>query len=250
MSGSIWRARHRPASCSALISLPPTPSSWHSGNSPTGTATGSPPSSISPPISTFLAKSIHSTRTVNVKGTRNLLRRCGISKSEQFVYSGTMLVHRPGAPGLPITERAPVEPKWAYPQSKARAEEEIRTDHGDIPYVLMHLAGLYDETTAIPTLSHQIARIYERSAKSHAYSGSLETGQAFIHKDDMVDAFVRAVDRRNDLPPRRHHPRRRERCGFLRRVAVPDRRARFMARTTGKRSAFRSRLPRQGPGWR
>lgn len=137
---------------------------------------------------------------VNVEGTRNLLDALQDFEVGQFVYSGTMLVHRPGEPGLPITEKAAIDPKWAYPQSKARAEQAIRDHHGKIPYVLLHLAGLYDEAGAVPTLSHQIARIYERDAKAHAYSGSLETGQAFLHKDDMVDAFVRTVDRRDALP--------------------------------------------------
>jgi len=138
---------------------------------------------------------------VNVEGTRNLLNALQDFQVGQFIYSGTMLVHRPGEPGLPITEQAPIEPKWAYPQSKARAEAAIRECHGDIPFVLLHLAGLYDYASAVPTLSHQIARIYERDPKAHAYSGSLQTGQAFIHQDDMVDAFVRAVDRRDELPP-------------------------------------------------
>jgi hypothetical protein len=76
----------------------------------------------------------------------------------------------------------------------------IRDEHGEIPYVLLHLAGLYDEHTAVPTLAEQIRRIYERDPKSHAYSGDLSTGQSFLHRDDMLDAFARTVDRRNDLP--------------------------------------------------
>jgi len=137
---------------------------------------------------------------VNVDGTRNLLRGLQDLDVEQFVYSGTMLVHRPGSPGKPIDEDAPVEPKWAYPKSKARAESVIRKEHGGIPYVLLHLAGLYSEEKTVPTLSAQIRRIYERDPKAHLYAGPVETGQSFIHRDDMVDAFVRTVDRRADLP--------------------------------------------------
>ena len=137
---------------------------------------------------------------VNVEGTRNLLRALQRLDVAQFVYSGTMLVHRPAVPGNPIDEQAPIEPKWAYPKSKARAEAVIREEHGSIPYVLLHLAGLYDERTAVPTLSAQIRRIWERDPKAHLYSGSLDTGQSFIHKDDMIDAFVRTVDRRETLP--------------------------------------------------
>src|SRR6056297_2597657 len=114
--------------------------------------------------------------------------------------SGTMLVHRPGAPGVPITESTRIDPKWAYPQSKARTEKVIREERGDIPCVLLHLAGLYDETTGVPTLMQQIRRIYERDPKAYAYSGDLDTGQSFLHQSDMVDAFKRTLDRRSDLP--------------------------------------------------
>ncbi len=64
--------------------------------------------------------------TVNVEGTRRLLRALQDFEVEQFVYSGTMLVHAPGKPGEPISEDHPIEPGWAYPKSKAAAEEVIR----------------------------------------------------------------------------------------------------------------------------
>ncbi|WP_281982804.1 vitamin K epoxide reductase family protein [Thalassorhabdomicrobium marinisediminis] len=137
---------------------------------------------------------------VNEKGTRHLLQALQGFRVDRFIYSGTMLVHRPSAPGIPITEDTPIEPGWAYPASKARTEAVIREEHGGIPYALLHLAGLYDEQTAVPTLAEQIRRIYERDPKSHAYSGDLSTGQAFLHRADMLEAFARTVDRRADLP--------------------------------------------------
>lgn len=137
---------------------------------------------------------------LNVEGTRRLLDGLQDFEVDRFIYSGTMLVHEAGVPGLPITEETALNPKWAYPESKARAEKEIRSAHGDIPFTLLHLAGVYDEHTAVPTLSEQIRRIYERNPHGHAYAASTEVGQAFLHKDDMVDAFKRVVDRRNELP--------------------------------------------------
>jgi nucleoside-diphosphate-sugar epimerase len=148
----------------------------------------------------FTGKSHPLYEDVNIKGTRNLLHALQEFEVEQFVYSGTMLVHRPGSPGMPINERTAIDPGWAYPESKAKAEEVIREDHGAIPYVLLHLAGVYDELRSVPTLAEQIKRIYERDPEAHAYSGSVETGQAFVHKADMVDAFKRAVERRKQLP--------------------------------------------------
>ena len=139
-------------------------------------------------------------RAVNVEGTRHLLRGLQDFRVGRFVYSGTMLVHEPGSPGERIDEETPIAPGWAYPKSKAETEEVIRQETGDIPYVLLHLAGLYDEETAVPTLSHQIARIWERDMKAHVYSGDLQAGQSFIHIDDMLDLFDRVVERRNELP--------------------------------------------------
>jgi nucleoside-diphosphate-sugar epimerase len=138
---------------------------------------------------------------VNVAGTRQLLRALRDFDVGQFIYSSTMLVHAPCRPGEHIDESQPVEPRWAYPRSKAAAEEVVRGEHGTTPYVILRLAGVYDEHVMVPTLSQQIARIFERDVQSHFYSGSILVGQAMLHREDMIDAFCRVVDRRQSLPP-------------------------------------------------
>lgn len=138
---------------------------------------------------------------VNVEGTRNLLTALQDYRVERLIYSSTMLVHEPGVPGRKTDEQTPDAPGWAYPRSKAEAEAVIRQEAGDIPFTLLRLAGLYNETNCVPTLAHQIARIYEATFKSHLYSGNPNAGQAFVHQDDMIDAFRRTIDRRSELPP-------------------------------------------------
>ncbi|MDF1726488.1 MAG: NAD-dependent epimerase/dehydratase family protein [Sulfitobacter sp.] len=140
-------------------------------------------------------------KAVNVEGTRNLLEALAEVTVERFIYASTMLVHRAGSPGERIDEDTPLDPGWAYPKSKAQAEEVIAETHGDIPVTVLRLAGLYDEETAVPTLSHQIARIYARGMKSHLHSGDLDAGQSFIHRDDMMRLFEAVIDRRDSLPP-------------------------------------------------
>ncbi|MFW5662060.1 MAG: NAD-dependent epimerase/dehydratase family protein, partial [Oceanicaulis sp.] len=137
---------------------------------------------------------------VNEEGARNLMAALRDYEVGRLIYSGTMLVHEPAEPGGRIDETAPFAPKWAYPQSKAKTEQIIAEERGDTPVLFLHLAGLYDDETAVPTLSHQIARIYERDIKSRVYAGDQRAGQSFIHRDDLVDLFVRAVDRRDALP--------------------------------------------------
>lgn len=138
---------------------------------------------------------------LNVDGTRRLLDRLQRFRVDQFVYASTMLVEQAGKPGEAIDENRPLDPKWAYPQSKAAAEQVIRDHHGAIPFAILRLAGLYDDDTVVATLAHQIARIRERDVESHVYAGDLDTQQSMIHHADLAAAVRLVVDRRGDLPP-------------------------------------------------
>ena len=137
---------------------------------------------------------------VNVKGTRRLLKALEAFNVEQFIYASTMLVHAPTAPGLPINEEGPLEPKWPYPQSKVAAENEVCAHHGRIPFVIFRLAGVYTEWGEVPSLSTQIQRIYERQLQSHVFPGNPSHGQSFVHIDDAARAFRQTVERRAQLP--------------------------------------------------
>lgn len=139
--------------------------------------------------------------SVNVKGTRRLLRALQNLEVEQFIYASTMLVHAPTDPGVPITEDWPLQPKWAYPQSKLEAEEVVIGEHGAIPYVLLRIAGVYTDSVLPPTLAHQIQRIYERQFTSRFFAGEISHGQSFIHIDDLIEAIMRMIRRRGQLPP-------------------------------------------------
>ncbi|KHK92945.1 NAD-dependent epimerase/dehydratase family protein [Novosphingobium malaysiense] len=140
---------------------------------------------------------------VNVEGTRNLLAALEGFEVERFIYASTMLVHAPGKPGERIDEDSPLGPRWEYPRSKLQTENVIRSE-ASMPFTILRLAGVYDRQSAVPTLTQQIARIYERQLESHLYSGNLDAGQSMLHREDMIDAVTRAVDHRGDLPPDAH----------------------------------------------
>lgn len=140
---------------------------------------------------------------VTVHGTGRLLRGLGELefRVEQFVFSSTMLVHRPGEPGEYITEDSALEPTWAYPASKVRTEQLIHEQRGDVPVVILRISGVYDDAGHSIPIVNQIKRIYERDFTSRLYSGSTAHGQSFMHMDDLVDAIERVVERRAQLPP-------------------------------------------------
>ena len=136
---------------------------------------------------------------VNVEGTRNLLQALDGFEVERFVYASTMLVHAPVDPGERIDEQTPFDPRWEYPKSKKKVEDLIRAE-ARMPYAILRLAGIYDSKSAVPTLSHQIARIYERNFQSHLYAGPLNAGQSMLHREDMISALSATLEHRQDLP--------------------------------------------------
>src|SRR5690606_16195564 len=60
---------------------------------------------------------------VTVRGTGRLIDALQAFRVDQFVFSSTMLVHKPCEPGERIDERWPLEAKWDYPQSKIDTEQ-------------------------------------------------------------------------------------------------------------------------------
>jgi nucleoside-diphosphate-sugar epimerase len=137
---------------------------------------------------------------ITVKGTQRLLRSLQHFQVDQFVFSSTMLVHRPVAPGRRIHESSPLDPRWDYPWSKVKTEELIRTERRSIPSVMLRISGVYDDMCHSIPLAQQMQRIYERRLTSRFFPGDLSRGQAFLHLKDLEEAVVRVVDRRARLP--------------------------------------------------
>ena len=139
---------------------------------------------------------------ITVQGTRRLIEALKDFEVEQFIFASTMLVHRPtDMPDERIDEEWPIDPQWAYPESKVKAERLLREKHGKIPLVLLRIAGVYDDIGHSPFVAQQISRIYEHRLSAHVYPGMLCANQSFIHLDDLTEAVARLIDRRRDLPP-------------------------------------------------
>ncbi len=138
---------------------------------------------------------------LTVEGTRRLLDALRPLAVEQFAFSSSLLVMEPAEEGETISETSPVEGTWDYPESKLKAEEVIRKHRGDIPVVILRLAGVYDEDGHSVPIAQQIRRIYEKQLESYFFPGDADHGQAFVHLEDAIDALVKTVDRRGELGP-------------------------------------------------
>lgn len=138
---------------------------------------------------------------ITVEGTERLLRllQAQAFEVDQFVFSSTMLVHAPVKPGEKIDEGAPIEARWAYPESKVETEQRVAVEHGRVPVVFLRIAGVYTDFGKQPTLVQQIKRIYEKDFESFFFPGDSDAGQALVHLDDAADAIVQTVRARHAL---------------------------------------------------
>lgn len=138
---------------------------------------------------------------ITVRGTERLLKNLQQFEVEQFIFSSTMLVHKPTAPGIKITEDSALSPTWGYPLSKVQTEKLIHEQRGKIPVVNLRIAGVYDDQCHSIPLSNQLQRIYENQLESHFFPGDVTHGASFVHMNDLVEAIALCIERRKALPP-------------------------------------------------
>lgn len=139
---------------------------------------------------------------LTVEGTRRLLRALGKEvQTGQLVFSSSLLVMKPAGEGAVLDESSPVQAEWDYPQSKLDAEAVLEAEHGEIPVVVLRLAGVYDEGGHSPPITQQIWRIREKKLESFLFPGNRSHGQSFVHLDDAAGCIRSAVDRRRVLDP-------------------------------------------------
>ncbi len=137
--------------------------------------------------------------TITVQGTGRLLKNLQHFTCEQFCFSSTMLVHAPCEPGTLIREESPQVGLWDYPSSKIATEKVMHEERGQIPIVVLRIAGVYDDYCNSIPLSNQIQRIYEKQFTSHVYPGDISRGTSYLHMDDLVDAIDLTVQKRAQL---------------------------------------------------
>ena len=138
---------------------------------------------------------------ITVHGTERLLHHLQEFQVEQFVFSSTMLVHAPVSPGQRIDENSPIEPRWAYPQSKVKTEALIRERRGNIPVVILRIAGVYDDRGHNAFLGQELSGVYENRLLSHVFPGDVSHGQAFVHLEDLTETVLRLIEKRKELAP-------------------------------------------------
>lgn len=139
---------------------------------------------------------------LTVKGSARLLKGLNAFDTvEQVMFSSSLLVMRPVEEGQTLDEDSDTRAEWAYPQSKLEAEAKLKEVRGDIPLVMLRIAGVYDEHCDSIPISQQIRRIYEKELESHLFPGDKDHGQPFLHLDDLISCIRATLEARDRLDP-------------------------------------------------
>ena len=137
---------------------------------------------------------------LTVRGTQRLLNALEAFDVEQFLFSSSLLVMQPTSDtDQKLTEQSPTSAAWDYPQSKLEAERVLKRERGDVPVVVLRIAGVYDDQGHSLPICQQIRRIHQRQLESVLFPGEADHGQPFVHLDDLTTCIVQTVDRRARL---------------------------------------------------
>lgn len=141
-------------------------------------------------------------RDLTIEGTRRLLHALQAhARARQMIFSSSLLVMQPTEPGTFLDESSDVFAEWDYPQSKLDTEAVLKEEHGDVPVVILRIAGAYDEWGHSPPITHQVWRIREKKLESFFFPGNRSHGQSFVHLDDVTSCLRDVVLHRDDLGP-------------------------------------------------
>lgn len=132
----------------------------------------------------------------NIDGTKNVLDAFIKSKAKKFIYPSSGKVYG-RIESLPIREKHPTNPLNILGKSKLIAERLINfySDRNK-EFIIFRIFQVYGraqkEHFLIPTILKQL-----RSNKKEIILGDVESKRDYIHIDDVVSAFVKAVERKN-----------------------------------------------------
>jgi nucleoside-diphosphate-sugar epimerase len=126
---------------------------------------------------------------ITLEGTIRLLKNAKRLEIDPFVFSSTILLQAPCELGQKISEKWPLVPQWAHPESKVKTEKVIHELKNSIPRSSLSNAGCYDDQCHSISLSHQIQRIFEHQVIAHLFSGNPQHGASFLRLDDLANAF-------------------------------------------------------------
>lgn len=152
-------------------------------------------------VTSSVAKPVFDAET-NVIGSLNVLEGCVKAKVQKVVFACTAGIY--GEPqSLPLREGHPLVPLSPYAVAKKAVLDYLQAYRAmyDLEYVALVLANVYGPRQAAHQEGGAVARFAAqmmRRERPTIFGDGTQT-RDFIYVDDVVDAFVRSIDRGSGL---------------------------------------------------
>lgn len=143
--------------------------------------------------------------TTNVVGTASLLRAIGAAEAasvKQFLFASSMAVYAEGAPDRAIDENHAIAPLSPYGVSKYAAEmlvQQVCARNG-IDAGILRLFNTYGQGQALSPYVGVVTIFADAINQGRAPTifGDGDQCRDFVHVEDVAQAFVKALDVRNN----------------------------------------------------
>lgn len=141
----------------------------------------------------------HKVFSVNVWGTKNILRSCAkLKKKVRVLLPSTGYVYGSGDFKKPFSEESPVTPIGVYAESKFAMEKEAKEFFGSNLEIIIirafnHTGPKQSPGFVVPAIACQIAEIEQRKKEPVVYVGNLDAIRDFTDVRDVVRAYVLAL---------------------------------------------------------
>ncbi len=137
----------------------------------------------------------------NLQGTSNVLRSAAETGVRRVIFASSVAAMRPAPAGEMLTERTPTADDIPYAKSKSIGEKMVREASGQLPGIVLRIAGAFSDWSELPPLSSLIRLWSGPSPLSRLVVGRGTTGIPYVHRDDVVRIVRACIDNHEALDP-------------------------------------------------
>jgi nucleoside-diphosphate-sugar epimerase len=139
-------------------------------------------------------------RETNQNGTRYLLDNLIHFNVNNFIFTSSTVVFKPTMGDDKLNEDSDLSSFVYYGDSKIEGEKIISEYKEKIKATIFRLSAVYSQDCRSIPLANQIAFIWKRCFGYKILPGKGDGGISYIHIEDVLDAFEKAMLRAKEIP--------------------------------------------------
>ena len=139
-------------------------------------------------------------RETNQNGTRYLLDNLIHFNVNNFIFTSSTVVFKPTMGDDKLNEDSDLSSYIHYGDSKIEGEKIISEYKEKIKATIFRLSAVYSQDCRSIPLANQIAFIWKRCFGYKILPGKGDGGISYIHIEDVLDAFEKAMLRAKEIP--------------------------------------------------